>query len=270
MAERRIRGIGERLRAFVNGGVALVALAACAGPNTLADGDVYDPIEPVNRAILTFNEGVDTVLLRPAAETYRFILPQPVRDHIQSILRHMQTPINVANEALQGDWEGVKHTSGRFIINSVAGVGGLVDVAGAHGMPYRSEDFGQTLAVWGVGDGPYLVLPFFGPSNLRDAVGQAVDSVADPISIVAEIEDIDLLPPSRTAATALDGRSRFIEEFDQLRADSFDLYASLRSIYQQRRAAQIADGEVVPAFPNIDDLELSEETDRTPSSAPRQ
>jgi phospholipid-binding lipoprotein MlaA len=124
-------------------------------------------------------------------------------------------------------------------MNTVMGLGGLIDVAGMHGIPFHDEDFGQTLAVWGVPDGPYLMLPVFGPSNPRDAVGLGAEFFADPVNRMLRGKDLDALVYARGGVNAVDARSRNIETFDKIEATSIDYYATIRSLYRQRRASQI-------------------------------
>ncbi|HYD97797.1 MAG TPA: VacJ family lipoprotein, partial [Alphaproteobacteria bacterium] len=174
--------VSALMRAFATTAVAL-ALAACAtqpaGTGQTAEDEVNDPLETVNRGVFQFNEGVDTVVLRPAAQAYRAVLPSFVQDSVQTLVRTVSAPVVLANDLLQGNGEAAAQTGSRFLVNVALGLG-VFDVASSAGIPYHAEDFGQTLAVWGAGEGPYLVLPFFGPSNARDAGGRVVDTLADP------------------------------------------------------------------------------------------
>ena len=243
-------------------------LSACATSEVAEDG-VHDPFEPVNRVIFDGNLIADDYVVRPVAEAYGTVVPEPVRDSIQNVLRNMRQPIIFANEVLQGDWEGAEVAVSRFLINSTIGLAGLNDVAGMDKrLAYRSEDFGQTLAVWGVDEGPYLVLPFLGPSNVRDAAGFGVDAFADPIRwATGPIGDVDAFGPARTGVTIIDQRERTIEPLDRLRADSIDYYAALRSAYQQFREGEIVDGRVETEvdIPNYEfpDAEASEQPETT-------
>ncbi|MEM8590687.1 MAG: VacJ family lipoprotein [Pseudomonadota bacterium] len=218
----------------------------CAAPQAqVADaGEVYDPLEPVNRVIFDFNTAVDDVILEPVARGYAEIVPPPLQDGVTNFLRNLRTPVIFANEVLQGDWDGAENAAARFFINSIAGVGGLVDIAEMNGYAFQDEDFGQTLAVWGVEEGPYLVIPFLGPSNFRDAVGTAVDAYANPFDIIAEQhEDGIWFVVGRGILSAIDARARNLDTIEDIRASSLDYYASVRSIYQQFRNAQIRDSE---------------------------
>ncbi|HYD30686.1 MAG TPA: VacJ family lipoprotein [Azospirillaceae bacterium] len=229
-------------------GAALVALSlgACALPPSDPVGreaywEANDPFEGVNRAVFGLNEGTDILVIRPAAEIYRGVVPSPVRDAVRNFLRNLASPIVIANQLLQGDMKGVSVAVRRFLINTTVGVGGLVDVAEREGLPYESEDFGQTLAVWGVPEGPYVVLPLLGPSSVRDSVGLAADTAADPVRIVANHNEADDVLIGRAAASGVDTRARLIEPVDDLRKNSLDYYAAVRSLYRQRREADITD-----------------------------
>jgi phospholipid-binding lipoprotein MlaA len=139
------------------------------------------------------------------------------------------------------------------VINTGFGIGGLVDLATLSGIERQSADFGQTLFVWGVGSGPYLVLPVFGPSNPRDAIGQGVDSYADPFTIVANDHGITELATTRLVVGGIDDRARVLDELDTLEANAVDFYAELRSLSQQHRAAELRHGVAPPATPNLYD-----------------
>ncbi len=212
--------------------------------------DDNDPLEVPNRFIFAFNDALDVFIFQPVAATYRFILPEVVRNSVQSFLRNLNTPVTLANNILQWDWEGAELTMGRFAINTSAGVLGLFDVATDAGYPYREEDFGQTLGVWGADEGFYLVIPVLGPSSLRDGVGRLADWGLDPLTYVMTFEQSIAL----RAAEGVDFRARNIETIEALKADSIDFYARVRSLYRQNRADQINNGrapEDVPA-PDLD------------------
>jgi phospholipid-binding lipoprotein MlaA len=223
-------------------------LAGCAtapgeDPLDTIATDPGDPLEPVNRAVYGFNEGLDILVLRPAAEVYRGAVPTPVRMAVRNFLLNLTSPLLVANELLQGDFDGAQVAFSRFLVNTTLGLGGAFDIAGQYrGLHYDYEDFGQTLAVWGVPDGPYLVLPVLGPSNLRDAVGLTVDTMADPVNIWANNTDNTGAMTARAGVTGVDTRTELIEAVDDLRRNSLDPYASARSLYRQRRAVEISDG----------------------------
>lgn len=222
--------------------ISTVGLNACASNDTPNYGEVYDPWEPYNRAVFSFNTGVDYVLLDPLTEAYRFIVPDAFRYAIANFLNNIKSPVYLANELLQGDLEGASLVTKRFIFNTFTGFGGIVDTASWEGMDYEPEDFGQTLAVWGVGSGPYTVLPFFGPSTVRDGFGLIGDYAMDPINWYAwnhENTDVDTI---RTAATVLTVKDQVLDLQKDLKANSLDYYAATRSVWLQRRAVDINDG----------------------------
>lgn len=202
-------------------------------------GDVPDPLEPVNRFIFAINDAIDTFLLRPIAVTYRFWTPEGVQHTVTNFVRNLDAPVVLMNDLLQGEWDRAEVTASRFFINTTAGFGGLFDVASASGYTYHEEDFGQTLGSYGVGPGIYVVLPVFGPSNARDAVGLLVDSYADPWNAWARAEDAEEYMYARGAVKGLDLRARNIDTLDEVKRDAIDYYARLRSLYTQRRAEQI-------------------------------
>jgi len=211
------------------------------------EDEIYDPFEPVNRAIFSFNNIADRVVLEPVAKGYKK-LPSPIQSGISNFLSNLRAPLVVVNQLLQGQGENAIQSSGRFIINSTVGLLGIFDVAEKIGIEEKEEDFGQTLATWGVGDGFYIVLPLFGPSNMRDTSGMLITMVTDPINAYAVSEGEAWLVPMRTAANAVDQRSKIIDEVNALRDNSVDYYAAVRSSYYQNRKAAIA---------NVDDSELT-------------
>ncbi len=211
------------------------------------EDEIYDPFEPVNRAIFSFNNVADRVVLEPVAKSYKK-LPSSIQSGISNFLSNLRAPLVVVNQLLQGQGENAIQSSGRFIINSTVGLLGIFDVAEKIGIEEKEEDFGQTLATWGVGDGFYIVLPLFGPSNIRDTSGMLITMVTDPINAYAVSEGEAWLVPMRTAANAVDQRSKIIDEVNALRDNSVDYYAAVRSSYYQNRKAAIA---------NVDDSELT-------------
>lgn len=268
---------GDKIRMAARVAIVSVALlaGACAGrtdaPAASSPTGIYDPFEPVNRTVFGFNNMVDTFIFRPVAVAYRNVVPSPIRMGVTNFLRHLRTPIIFANEVLQGDWEGAEVAATRFFVNTIAGMGGFLDIQGmSKGYEYRHEDFGQTMAVWGVGSGPYLVIPLFGPTTLRDGTGAVVDSLADPFNQLANANDVEEFFIARLLISALDARERNIENIDELK-QSIDYYAAVRSAYLQQRNALIRDGRVDPDsdFPSLDELDLDDEAwlnDAAPNS----
>ena len=245
---------GARI-ALVLAALSALVLGGCASvPNDPEERKAYyetnDPIEPVNRAIFSFNQGLDAVILKPVASVYKQVLPQTLQDGIRNFLNNLRTPLILANNLLQGDIDGAHQTIARFTTNSIIGFGGFGDPAGDLGVKYRSEDFGQTLGVWGMGEGPYLMLPIFGPSNPRDLIGLVVESVADPLDIWADNTDRDAIPISRLLLRGIDQRARNLKTIDELEKSSLDFYATVRSLYRQVRADEIRNGDTDDTIPS--------------------
>ncbi|WP_135075823.1 VacJ family lipoprotein [Terasakiella sp. SH-1] len=236
------------------GGIAAVAviLSGCASQPEAVD-EVNDPLEGVNRAVYGFNELVDTWFMRPAATLYRAFLPPPVQEGIHNMLSNLSTPIVLLNDILQGEGERALNTASRFAINTTVGVLGFNDAAEDMGFKRHSEDFGQTLAVWGVGDGPYIVLPIFGPSSPRDTVGLVVDYFTDPINAWANNTNRDGFPTGRSVVSAVDTRAYYYDALEDIKKNSLDPYVAMRSFYMQRRQAEImnSDAPKVKAAPSL-------------------
>lgn len=228
--------------------VLTMGMGACAktqDPNASYDSAaISDPIEPVNRGIFAFNNFLDIVLIEPIAKGYNKFVPDFMRDGIQNFMRNLRAPLVVANNLLQGNVKGAGTATARFIINTTAGIGGLIDVASTQGFEYVPEDFGQTLAVWGFGDGMYIVLPVIGPSSVRDTAGLVGDFMADPVRIYAENTENDWIIYTRGAVEAIDTRSRYIKAVRDLRKNSLDYYAAVRSAYAQKRKSLIQNKSV--------------------------
>ncbi|TCS64942.1 MlaA family lipoprotein [Varunaivibrio sulfuroxidans] len=227
----------------------LLVLGGCASAPNPSDPvavrefkQINDPLEPLNRAIFTVNRGVDTMFLRPAATIYGGVFPAPVKVGVHNFLSNLRLPIVFINDVLQGEGVRARQTLGRFLINSTFGVLGLGDPATGVGLAYHGEDFGQTLAKWGVSDGPYLMLPLFGPSNPRDTTGLVVDFLADPFSRWAANTDEGWTTWARRGTDAVDTRARNAKEIDSLERTSLDYYAAIRSLYRQHRRDQINNG----------------------------
>jgi phospholipid-binding lipoprotein MlaA len=209
------------------------AVAPAAG-----DDGISDPLEGSNRRIFKFNNAIDKVLINPVIKGYRAVVPQPARKGVRNFLRNLKAPTTFANQLLQGDIGGAADVVGRFVINSTIGVLGVFDVADRVGLKYEAEDFGQTLAVWGVGHGPYLVVPVLGPSSLRDYTGYFVDSFADPLRwYLFGHGDAEGWYYAKVAADYIDLRESLIDVLEDLERSSIDYYAAVRSTYYQRREA---------------------------------
>lgn len=241
--------------------VCCTGLAACASTQTaMNDGseqEVYDPMEGMNRGVFAFNNAVDKAFLKPVAKGYRAVVPTPARNGLHNFLNNLRSPIVLANQLLQGDIEGAGNAFARAAINTTVGVGGLFDVAASEGIKDEPEDFGQTLAIWGVDNGPYLVIPLLGPSTLRDGTGMLVDSFADPLRIYLFNVDREWIHYTRVGLSVLDNRERLLDVLDDLEKNSFDYYAAMRSAYMQRREALVNDQDPeqmsAPSIPDYDE-----------------
>lgn len=225
--------------------VLALSLSACAtgrhAPATADVNSVSDPLKPFNKAMLSLNEFLDKIFFNPIDTAYRTVVPQVARDGVDNVLNNVKSPVYLANELLQGDLEGAGTVVTRFAINTIVGVGGLVDQAGKTGITHQPEDFGQTLAVWGVPNGPYVVWPILGPSTLRDSVGYVGDVAMDPLYWYAKNNDKEGLSYTRAGLTLLNTKHKYRGTMDDLRRNSADLYTSLQSVYLQRRNALILD-----------------------------
>ena len=219
---------------------------------TVYEDEVYDPFEGVNRAIFSFNNSADKVVLEPIAKGYKK-LPPPIQSGVGNFINNLKLPLAAVNQLLQGQGKNAMESTGRFLVNSTIGIFGLIDVADDIGLNQKEEDFGQTLATWGVGDGFYIVLPLFGPSNLRDTTGMLMTMMTDPINAYAASQGEAWAIPMRTAANAIDQRSQIIDEVNALRNNSVDYYAAVRSSYYQNRKAAImnTDDDVLTPLPLI-------------------
>ena len=236
----------------------LVAGCATPRPGSMARATDADPYEKANRAIYGFNRGLDRYALKPVTKVYRAVTPEAGRRGVSNAFANVEEPLSFVNAVLQGKIKQAFRSVDRFLINSTLGVGGLADHATDLGRPEEPEDFGQTLAVWGVKSGPYLMLPLFGPSTVRDGVGLGVDTIADPFSYGRNAA----LHPKLAAkvgifgAGVIDLRSRIIDAGgDKVLADSLDEYATIKSAYLQRRQNLIFDG--APPLDDEDELPLA-------------
>lgn len=220
----------------------------------------YDPWEGFNRAMFGVHRAVDNAVLEPVARGYRVITPRPVRGGVRNFLRNLNAPVIFANDLLQGEFKRAGSTAGRFAINSTIGIAGILDPATSIGLERHEEDFGQTLAVWGVPSGPYLFIPLLGPSNIRDGAGRGVDIALDPITW-ADFDDIDTFRVSRSVLGALSTREGLLDPIDQIEAQGGDLYITYRSAYEVARQAAIQNGRT--DVQDLPDFELIDENPET-------
>ena len=219
-------------------GQALLAglvVATCSGCATAPNANPRDPLEPFNRAMFGFNEGVDRAVLKPVATVYRDVTPQPVRTGVTSFFGNISDVWAIVNNLLQGKGEYAADSLARVTTNTLWGLGGIFDVATELKIPKHSEDFGQTLGVWGVGSGPYLVLPLLGPSTVRDTAGLVVDSQLDLVTQASNVR----VRNSLTTLRVVNVRANLLGAGDVLDQAALDKYSFTREIYQQRRTSLI-------------------------------
>ena len=250
---------------------AILLIAGCASTNTdepATASEISDPIEPVNRVFFDFNIFMDRYLLRPVTRLYVNAVPEFLRLGFHNILNTLQLPVVAANDLLQGEVERFGQTMARFTANISVGLG-VMDVAGELA-PGHDEDLGQTLAVWGVPSGPYLVLPFLGPSNIRDAIATGAETYGDPGSWIVRTYFNDTIlysfSGSRTALNILDKRSQVLGQIEELEKTSLDFYATIRSLYTQKRRDDIRNGAESDPLPIP---EITFEPDEKPAPAPQ-
>ncbi len=234
--------------------------SAIASSQTSAT-EAGDPWEGFNRKMFKINTVFDKNLLVPAALAYRAVTPKPGRRGIRRFLANFRSPGIFINDILQGEFSRAGQTFSRFVVNSTIGAGGFADPASQLGIPGHSEDFGQTLAVWGVDAGPYIFIPLLGPSSVRDAVGLGVQTGLDP-SFYIRTDVANTLRLVRAGVGGLSAREPLIEPLREIEANSLDYYASFRSFYQQARQREIRNGRTdfedlpdIGDFEEFDDLE---------------
>lgn len=240
--------------------VGLLLLAGCATPPPADDPDavaefqqINDPLEPMNRGIFDFNQKLYDYGLTPAAKAYRYVVPQWGRDRVADILANLKSPVTLINDLLQGNFTRGGVTIVRFVLNSTFGVAGIMDVATPMGIPGHNADAGETLAVWGMGEGFYLVLPLFGPSNPRDGIGLGADSFMDPLGWYLNDNHMRWVSTTRFVINGLSAYEAHMDQFADVKRSSLDYYSAMRSLYRQYRDSQIEDaksGHWAPVDPN--------------------
>jgi phospholipid-binding lipoprotein MlaA len=244
-------------------GVLPLLVGACASLPRDASLPVDDPHERTNRYVMSKNQEV----LRPAAEVVKTAIPGPVHDRVHDFNANLKEPRIFVNDLLQGRAEAAVKTTVRFAVNSTLGIAGLVDVASRAGIPQQSGDFGQTLFVWGVPEGPYVVVPYMGPATTRDSVGSVVDMFTNPVSVV-------LGPVTTIPATTVTVGSAGVDAADRLGTlkmaedASIDFYSFIRASYYQMRRAELRDALGLPpvvASPALDDPEAEPVTAAAPA-----
>jgi phospholipid-binding lipoprotein MlaA len=231
-------------------------LGACAGLPRDASMPVNDPNESMNRQVMAANQE----MLRPASEFVKAAIPGPVHDRLHDLNSNLKQPRIFVNNVLQGRFDAATHTGARFLMNSLFGLGGLVDVASREGLPEETGDFGQTLFVWGVAEGPYVVRPYLGPATVRDAVGSTVDMFSNPFGW--------FLGPNMaiTAGSAgVDAVDR-LGQLKQAEDASIDFYSFIRSSYYQMRRAELREAIGLPSV--VDSPALDDPDEPSPAPAP--
>ncbi len=237
--------------------VAVTLLSACAKPSTdqLANGSIADPNEARNRAVHEFNRGVDRFAFRPASKGYVAVVPPDMVTSFGLFAENLSMPGQAVNSVLQGDFKQAGTAVSRFLINTVLGIGGLGDPASDFGVARVDTDFGETLHVWGVGEGRYVELPFFGPSNARDASGLVVDFFTNPIGY-AKNNPAENIEAYAEIVRRLGDRGTYSDTVDSILYESADSYAQARLIYLQNRRFKL--GQTTESS-EIDPFELDTE-----------
>ncbi len=215
---------------------------SCVKNKLSSENGVNDPFEQTNRQIFDFNNSLDEYFFTPVAKGWRK-LPDFPKNNLANLAETAYTPVNLTNAILQFDKESISLILRRFVINLTFGFGGMYDIAGSKefgNVKKRYEDFGQTLARYGMNEGPYLMLPIFGPSNIRDAIGRGVDAVLDPVSFAFRINGIGLEGRlSQPVVTGIDKREQYLDYIEEIKKSSLDYYATMRSLYRQKRQKDI-------------------------------
>jgi phospholipid-binding lipoprotein MlaA len=243
--------------------LSLGLLAGCAGGPPERVTQTQDPWEGLNRKVYAFNDALDKHVARPVAKTYVRAMPAPARSGFHNVITNLDEPVTVVNDALQGKFKQTLQDLGRFLVNSTVGVLGWFDVASHVGLPHHDEDLGQTLAVWGVPSGPYLVIPVIGPSSVRDAGGRVGDLYANPPR--------DAIPPRwRNGELVMDGLDTRVGllQADDTIDNAYDPYTFMRDAYIQNRRYKIYDGNPPTSASDYDyDLPPEDSTSAAPAAA---
>ena len=224
--------------------LSVLMMTACASIQQTERVAKIDPFERVNRVVFSFNETADQYVIKPIAEGYKFLLPEFVRTGVTNFFGNINDVLIGANNLLQGKPANAASDIGRFFINSTVGILGLFDVATDMGLDKNREDFGQTLGVWGFSDGPYIVLPFFGASNVRDTVGFVVDVETDFMINTNKLNSDEKI--AINSLRIINRRADLLDAGQLLEDAAFDKYSFLRDGYLQRRRNQIYDGDPPP------------------------
>ena len=258
--ESELRRVGPyRVRLAAAKVLALASASALVGPalaeETKPGAQIADPWEHANRGLYRFSMDVDHAIIAPVVHAYQAVLPEPVRRGVRNAIYNLDEPRTAANDTLQGRLDRAGVTTARFIVNSTLGIGGLFDVAGRTGLPGHDSDFGQTLGRYGVGSGPYIFVPFAGPSDVRDGVGRLVDAFGDPVAwVVGDLKTT--FGQVRDGVRVTQARLDIDDELKGLDRDFTDPYATLRSGFSQNRAfmIQVAKGQTAAAVSDLPDF----------------
>ena len=230
--------------------IAILVISLMTGCATTTN---KDPLEGLNRGIYKFNDVADKAVFKPVAGAYKAVAPTPVQTGISNFFANLRTFMTTINQVLQFKFNKAAESTTRFVVNTTVGIAGFIDVASKTGIPQYKEDFGQTLGYWGVGNGAYLMLPFLGPSTLRDTGGLAFDTMLlDPLGYVENVRVRNTLYGTFFIST----RASYLPGSDLLDEAALDPYTFMRDAYLQRRENQVADGEV--AAKSTDDFETIE------------
>ena len=240
-----------KLKRFILLGL-VAGMVGCASIPAGVEPSPNDPWEPFNRSVFEFNEGLDKYLLKPVVAGYRFVLPEFVRDGIYNFFSNYSDIYTALQNLLQGKPDYAFSDLMRVVVNTTFGLGGLIDMATPGGLPKHKEDWGQTFGVWGIPSGPYVVLPFFGPSNVRDTFGTAADLESD--YLFGYVKDVGLRN-SITGLRVVNARNTYYEAGDLLDGAAIDKYSFMRDAYIQRREYQINEGRedkepLMPVYEN--------------------
>lgn len=243
--------------------------SGCASHHQSANLDqpdeINDPYEKYNRYMFAVNDYLDTMVLRPVSYTYKQLTPKVVQSRVHDFLNNLRMPLITFNYLLQGNTEKASKAAGRFFTNSTVGLLGFIDVARYVGNEYDPTDYGITLGKKGVPSGPYVVLPIIGSSSVRDSVGKIATALTDPVNIYSTLDDKEWIPLVRLGADGVDFRAQNMETVDDLKFNSVDYYAKVRSLYYQKRSNMVSPNSRTHGdedFPEYSELPNMEELER--------
>ncbi len=235
----------QKIRAIAILALALLA-SGCAGTQAMQDADatqVSDPLEGMNRVFFDLNQRLDRDAGKPVATAYKQDVPQRVRGSLHNVLDNLGGPVNVANDLLEAQFENAGVAAGRFLVNTTVGVAGIFDVATGWGLPERNRDFGETMGTYGVPPGPYLVLPLRGSTDVRDFAGNYLDGFVTPLHFV-RYDGSNYVGLMKSTLGSMDNRSANLVTYEDIERASVDYYATMRTLYTERRARLVEDRTV--------------------------